>query len=73
MVIDSLFQKMSQIYQSTCQCSPPFLPLQNKTANMVPNSKLFQFQVKVTFWLSLMYPPRNEKVGNLVNIFYSLM
>ena len=41
-------------------------PPQNETANSGPDLKLFQkvgFQVKVTFWFWLMYPPpRNKKV-----------
>ena len=56
MVIDSLFQKMSQnlpIYLPMY----PHLPSQNETANSLPDSKLFQFQLKVTFWFWLMYPP----------------
>ena len=73
MVIDSLFQKRSQNLLIYLQMYPPALPPQNETANSGPDLKLFQkvgFQVKVTFWFWLMYPPPppNEKVGFQVKV-----
>ena len=46
MVFDSLFQKMSQNLPVYLQMSPP-----------PPRNEKVGFQVKVTFWFWMMYPP----------------
>ena len=68
MVIDCLFQKRESKFTDLPADVPHSLPSQNETANSSPDLKLFQFQVKVTFWFWQMYrPPPNNEIGLNMN------